>query len=252
MHVLSPDRERALLTDRGFSRRTVQFMIKVKICGIREVGDALTAFEAGANYVGMVFVPGRRRKIDKARGLEIVSALELQIGTPKTVGLFADQSLNEVEQTVQHCGLDMVQLCGTESLGYSSSITVPVIKVLHVSDESPVEAEVDRLSVSIAALREEGQLASLDSKVDGLQGGTGRKFNWRVAKALSSEGFSFFLAGGLTPVNVSSAVSEVRPWGVDVSGGVETGGNKDSDKIKEFIKAVHREPYTKSSPLERL
>lgn len=214
-------------------------MTQVKICGIREVVDALTVSGAGADYVGMVFVPGRRRRIGQAEGLEIVSVLEQQLERPKTVGLFADQSLDDVERTVRHCRLDMVQLCGAESLGYSSSLTVPVIKVLHVSDDVPVEIEVDRLSVSLGALREEGHIASLDSKVDGLQGGTGRSFNWKVAKALSSEGFSFFLAGGLTPGNVSSALSEVRPWGVDVSGGVETGGNKDSEKIKAFIKAVH-------------
>ena len=214
-------------------------MTQVKICGIKEVAGALTAADAGADFVGMVFVPGRRRKIDENRALEIVSTIGQRTERPKTVGLFADQPLNEVGRMVQDCGLDMVQLCGDESLSYCSSVPVPVVKVLHVSDSSPVEAEVDSLSRRMETLQSEGHLVSLDSKVDGLHGGTGKKFNWDVAGALSSKGFLFFLAGGLTPANVGAAVAQVRPWGVDVSGGVETGGIKDSEKIRAFIKAAH-------------
>ena len=143
-----------------------------------------------------------------------------------------------MEHAVKHCGLDLVQLCGDESLSYCSQISTPVIKVLHVSEIQSVEEQVDSLSREMAALRERGHMVILDRKVEGLQGGTGQSFNWEIAKELSSRGFSFLLAGGLTPENVGLAVRTVRPWGVDVSSGVETGGVKDGERIRAFIEAV--------------
>ncbi len=211
-------------------------MTRVKICGIQQDADALIAAEAGADFVGLVFVPNRRRKIDEDRARSIISALREMAGNPpKVVGLFADQPLDEVNRLVDLCDLDMVQLCGEESLGYCGEIGVPVIKVLHVANSLTVEDPEDELSEKMASLKQQGHLVTLDRKVEGLQGGTGQSFDWDIARRLSDMGFSFLLAGGLTPENVGLAVEKVGPWGVDVSSGVETEGVKDAGKILRFV-----------------
>ena len=214
-------------------------MTRVKICGIQGGGDALTAARAGADFVGLVFVPNRRRRLDEERAMGIVSALRENLGQPpKVVGLFADQPLEELAQVVRRCGLDMVQLCGAESLEYCDQAGVPVIKVVHVPDALPVDDAATRVCDVAGALKDRGHTVTLDRQVEGLQGGTGQSFNWAIAQAVASKGLPFFLAGGLTPENVGAAVRTVGPWGVDVSSGVETGGVKDASKIGAFVHAV--------------
>ena len=213
-------------------------MTRIKICGIQEASDALASVQAGSEFIGLVFVPRRRRRLDPDKALQIVRTLrEESPSPPRVVGLFADQPVSEVDEVVRHCGLDMVQLCGEESMDYCERVGVPVIKVLHVPDSS-AEDIVPALSREITALNERGHLVTLDRKVENLQGGTGQSFDWEIARALSSRGFAFLLAGGLTPENVGQAVREVHPWGVDVSSGVETGGAKDAGKIRAFVDAV--------------
>ena len=222
-------------------------MTQIKICGIQESDDAEVAARAGADFIGLVFVPGRRRRLDEDRALSIVSTLrekeaKIPVGTreplPLLVGLFSDQPLRDVDHIVRQCGLDMVQLCGSESLEYCGQVGVPVIKVLHVPDSLEVEDQVVLLAHQMESICEQGHLITLDRKVEGLQGGTGQGFNWDIARSLSTRGFSFLLAGGLTPHNVGLAVRTIRPQGVDVSSGVETGGAKDGEKIRAFIRAV--------------
>ena len=222
-------------------------MTQIKICGIQEAAAAVVAARAGANFIGLVFVPGRRRRLDEDSALSIVSTLRQKeaktpVATgdapPLLVGLFSDQPLRDVDQIVRQCGLDMVQLCGNESLDYCGQVEVPVIKVLHVPDSLAVEDQVVVLAHQMASIEEQGHLITLDRKVEGLQGGTGQSFNWDIARSLSTRGFSFLLAGGLTPHNVGLAVRTIRPWGVDVSSGVETGGAKDEEKIGAFTRAV--------------
>ena len=214
-------------------------MTRVKICGNREASDLMVAAEAGADFIGLIFVPGRRRTLDEDRAIRMITALREQVASPpKIVGIFADQPLEEVDRLVRRCGLDMVQLCGGESLDYCGKIEVPVIRVLHVSDALDIANAVDNLSRELMEVGGRGHLATLDRRVGGLQGGTGQSFNWDIARTLSSRGFQFLLAGGLTPENVGPAVSMVRPWGVDVSSGVETGGAKDVEKVRAFIRAV--------------
>ena len=214
-------------------------MTRIKICGIQESGDALAAAGWGADFIGLVFVPGRRRKRDWEQALSVSSVLRDNVDNPpRIVGLFADQPLDEVNDTLRHCRLDMAQLCGSESLEYCARVQAPVIKVLHVADSRPVEDSVFDFSQQIAALDSGGHMVTLDRKVEGLQGGTGQSFNWEVAGRLAEQGLPFLLAGGLTPDNVASAVQKVGPTGVDVSSGVETRGVKDHEKIRAFIQAV--------------
>jgi phosphoribosylanthranilate isomerase len=208
---------------------------KVKICGIRTLTDAQVAAQAGADFIGLVFVPGRRRRLELDVARELVEGLKSGPGgAPPVVGLFADQPLEEVNQTIKTCNLDMVQLCGTESLDYCRDTKADVIKVVHIPGSPSPESEGE-LVQRIKAYRDSGCIFTLDRLVEGLQGGTGESFDWTIAANLAKKGNSFILAGGLSPENVAEAVTTVGPWGVDVSSGVEINGDKDHEKIRQFI-----------------
>lgn len=214
--------------------------IKVKICGIRTLEDALVAAEAGADFIGIVQVPARRRRITADAAKTIVDGLREDLrnsggSVPWIVGLFADQLLDEVNSLVEYLGLDLVQLCGKEPVRYATRVNCDIIKVIHVSDAATVDND-GGAGIRSAAYREAGHLVTLDRLVEGIQGGTGQRFDWEVAAALSQAGQPFLLAGGLNPDNVSEAIAAVNPWGVDVSSGVETEGNKDPEKIRAFVR----------------
>ena len=214
----------------------------VKICGVRSLDDALVAARAGADYFGLVFVPGRRRRVEPEAARIITDGLRAgDLEGPKSVGLFGDQPLDEVLDTIAAAGLDYVQLCGEESLGYCRAVLerAGVIKVLHVADDDSPDAIAD-VANRIDAFAAAGCTVTLDSQVVGLHGGTGQSFDWSIAAQLAASGRRFLLAGGLTPDNVAEAVAVVRPWGVDVSSGVETDGVKDHAKIKQFIGNARR------------
>ncbi len=209
----------------------------VKICGVRSLDDARVAADAGADYFGMVFVPGRRRCIELEAARVITEGLrDIEPESPKSVGLFGDQALDDVLDTIAAAGLDYVQLCGDESLDYCRAVLeyAGVIKVLHVSDDGHPDA-VAEVSDRIGTFTAAGCTVTLDSQVVGLHGGTGQSFDWRIAARLADEGHRFLLAGGLTPDNVAEAVAVVHPWGIDVSSGVETDGVKDPAKIRQFV-----------------
>ena len=219
-------------------------MTKVKICGVRRLEDALVAAEAGADFIGLVFVPGRPRRlaVDEARA--IVDGLRASHASgddvPQVVGLFSDQPLDEVNDTIRACRLDRAQLCGNESLDYCRQTEVEVIKVLHVPAGKPDESLIADLAERMSEYREAGHLVTLDRMVAGSPGGTGERFDWAIAEKLSQRGHSFLLAGGLRPENVAEAIARVKPWGVDVSSGVETDGKKDPEKIREFVRSARQ------------
>ena len=211
-------------------------MIRVKICGLGTPSDACVAAEAGADFIGMVFVPERHRRITPDEAKDIVDAVRgLDGPSPRMVGLFADQPLEEVNEVVAHCGVDAVQLCGRESVEYAAAVDCQVIKVVHVPASYRAPHNVPQLAGGVREYADAGCLVTLDRLVEGIQGGTGQSFNLDVAASLSRRGVSFLLAGGLTPANVGRAISIVRPWGVDVSSGVETLGKKDRRKIQRFV-----------------
>ena len=211
-------------------------MIHVKICGIGTPEDACTAAEAGADFIGMVFVPERHRRISPESAREIVDAVRgLDGPSPRMVGLFADQPLDEVNDIVAHCGLDAVQLCGQENVEYASGVDCEVIKVVHVPVSYRAPDDVPALAERVREYADADCLVTLDRLVEGIQGGTGQSFNLDVAASVARRGCSFLLAGGLTPANVGRVISMVRPWGVDVSSGVETIGKKDRRKIQRFV-----------------
>ena len=216
--------------------------LKVKICGIRALEDALVAAEAGADFIGMVFVPERHRRITPKEAKVIVDGVRNSGGpAPRIVGLFADQAIEEVAGIVEFCGLDLVQLCGKESVEYAGQTGCGVIKVVHVAKSATVTDDAGT-GAKVKEFSGVGHLVTLDRYVEGIQGGTGVGFDWGVAVSLSQAGHPFLLAGGLTPENVSKAITKVHPWGVDVSSGVETNGKKDHAKIRDFMHKARATP----------
>ena len=224
---------------------------RTKICGIQHPEEALVAAAAGVDFIGLVFVPGRRRRLEIAAAQHIAATMRaaesrLDRPAPQAVGLFADQPLAEVQETIKAGGLDAAQLCGQESPEYCRQVQgetgASVIKVLHISAGETAgrgDAGVER---RLLEYQEAGCYITLDRLVEGLQGGTGESFDWDVAAQLSQRGYRFLLAGGLTPDNVAQAVAQARPWGVDVSTGVETDGVKDPEKIRAFIQNARGVP----------
>lgn len=198
-------------------------MVRVKICGISDVENALVAAEAGADAIGLVFAPSRRRvTVEQAR--EIVDALPPFV---TKVGLFVDEDPARIEEVADACRLDVVQLHGSESPGFCAALGRTVIKAIRVKDAASL-AVMDGYRVA-------GFL--LDSYHPEVAGGTGRTFDWDLAEQVSGR-YRVILSGGLTPANVTEAIEKVRPHGVDVSSGVETDGRKDPAKIREFVMRV--------------
>ncbi len=141
-----------------------------------------------------------------------------------------------MNRIAEACDLDLVQLSGDETWEYCTSIKKPVIKVVHVSPDMTADEVLADVENGRKLLKKEF-IILLDSPVREVYGGSGHVFDWRLAQEVAAR-CPVIVAGGLTPENVSRLVEEVRPWGVDVSTGVETNGRKDAMKIKSFIQGV--------------
>jgi len=217
---------------KGFSSST-----RVKICGIRDKNHALAAVEAGADFIGLVFAPSQRQVIP-AKACEIAIAVKKSSDATKVVGVFVNALSSQVNELADFCALDWVQLSGDESWEYCREVVKPVIKAIRVDRQSPGEL-YSELSAGGKLLPPQRFIALLDSRVEGKYGGTGESFNWNLAKQVA-ERFPVIIAGGLDPKNVARLIETVRPWGVDVSSGVETGGVKDIAKIRKFIEEVRK------------
>jgi phosphoribosylanthranilate isomerase len=210
---------------------------RVKICGIRDKAPALAAVEAGADFIGLIFAPSQRQvSPDKAR--EIASAVNKSSDTTKVVGVFVNTPSSQVNELADFCALDWVQLSGDESWEYCCEVVRPVIKAIRIDRQSPEDLSAE-LSAGSKLLPAQGFITLLDSRVEGKYGGTGESFNWNLAQEVAKK-FPVIIAGGLDPKNVARLIERVAPWGVDVSSGVETGGIKDTSKIKAFIEAVRK------------
>ena len=216
-------------------------MTRVKICGITETVHALAAAEAGADFIGLVFAPSKRL-VDAERAKEIITAVKgrAERGERKilTVGVFVNTPAAEVNRIAEYCGLDRVQLSGDEPWDYLRDIERPVIKAVRVRRQQGSEDVLAELEPGYQ-LRGADFVCLLDSQVEGSYGGSGQAFDWRVARE-AAERFPVIIAGGLSAENVGQAMRLARPWGVDVSSGVESEGVKDISKINAFIAAVRQ------------
>ena len=198
-------------------------MTKIKICGITNIEDAVTAIGYGADALGFVFFPKSPRNITPETARSIVQSLPPFI---TAVGVFVDEDVSNIEKTVSYVGLNAVQLHGSEP-PESCNLSRKVIKAIRIKGLSDVESLNSYKNVSAYLL---------DTYSPHAHGGTGHVFNWEVAVDAKKFG-RIILAGGLTPENIVEAVKMVQPYGVDVSSGVEGSckGKKDHNKLKLFI-----------------
>ncbi len=211
--------------------------MKVKICGIRCVKSARASVEAGADFIGLVFVEQARRRISVKQAREITEIVSQYRNPPKLVGLFMNQPDNWVKRVYDATGIDYVQLCGNESNEYIQRLALPTIVRVAVSSADNAQT----LYPIVESHIELGRLIVIESATPSGLGGTGQAWDWsRVRPVTYLKGV--LLAGGLTLDKLHIAIgtdSNIhKPWGVDVSSGVETDGEKDAKKIHNFVKKV--------------
>ena len=250
----------------------------IKVCGITNPDDALAACRAGASLIGVIFAPKSKRKVSNEQAKEIVDAvrkfgertdrvtfdkvavnsspvstlvaksraLEKASQRPLVVGVFQNHPLDVVKDTVEKCGLDMVQLHGSEGMeaANSSNFGVPALRVVDIElgsdgEEKKEMTSAEKASGLLKKVTSDPMAILLDTSIKGDKhggGGTGKTFDWTIAESLQNMGLPVIIAGGLSPENIGEAVGNVRPWGVDVAGGVEAGpGVKDHDKVQKFV-----------------
>jgi phosphoribosylanthranilate isomerase len=201
---------------------------RIKICGITRVQDGLEAVRLGADAIGLVFYPPSPRAVTIEQAQAITSQLPPFVSV---VGLFVDETRERIEQVVQEVPLDLLQFHGEEPPSACSGFQRPWIKAIRMRED------IDLLEIEQAYSAASGLL--LDTYRKGVPGGTGAAFDWqKIPDQMRSR---ITLAGGLEPGNVEQAISQIHPYAVDVSGGVEAAkGIKDGAKIAAFIAGVNR------------
>lgn len=216
-------------------------MVKIKICGLTNLEDASAAWGYGADLLGFIFAENTKRFIELNEASHIIRQLKSRYIDVRAVGLFVKENLDDIAYAVAHCDLDLVQLHGSETPDECADLKklikdrydreIQIIKAFRVADE------IQRIESYDLADYSEADYFVFDTYHPGLPGGTGEKFNWNVLINQKEKiEKPFFLAGGLTPGNISDAISEVRPYGIDVSSGIEQKPRiKDQKLLKEFI-----------------
>tara|TARA_B100000530_G_scaffold127180_1_gene79599 strand:- start:333 stop:986 length:654 start_codon:yes stop_codon:yes gene_type:complete len=214
-------------------------MTKFKICGIKDLINAKTVRNANADFMGFVFVPGSRRKLDMSSAKTLIDSYRDSTGSggPALVGLFADQPLDYVNEVIEQCGLDYVQLCGQEATEYWANVNSKVIKSISADISTDNVKNDSNLFKDSKKILDNDAIPLYDKFEKGQLGGTGKSFDWTSIEGFS-DSIDFILAGGLNPENVGNAIQRITPWCVDVSTGVETDGRKDPDKILKFSEEV--------------
>jgi phosphoribosylanthranilate isomerase len=202
---------------------------RIKFCGITSVTDAELAVANGAWAIGLILWPGSKRACDPAEGVRISNAVRRKV---EVVGVFVNQTLDEVAALADMLHLSIVQLHGDEGPSYAK-------EVARRTGAKVIKAQSVRLAadvISVQAFRTDFHL--LDAHRDGLRGGTGETFDWTMLSRRTSQ-VPLILSGGLTPENVAGAIEAVHPFAVDVASGTEASpGVKDPGKMKAFADAV--------------
>ena len=200
--------------------------VRVKICGITNAADAIAAVDAGADALGFMFFDNSKRFVSPSLAAEIIRELPPFVAK---VGVFVNASQDFIRLVLETSGIDTLQFHGEESPQFCGQFGLKVIKAFRIQSHESLHN----------ALSYRNYAWLLDSYVDGQHGGTGVAFNWDVAVEATKLTRMVILAGGLKVETVSEAVRKVRPYAVDVSGGVESvPGKKDHAKLREFIAAA--------------
>lgn len=201
---------------------------QVKICGLRAPAHARAALEAGADMLGLLFYEPSHRYIAPWDARELVETVQQEHDTADFAGVFVNRPADFVNDIAEQVGLQFVQLHGDEPPEFCHSIRRPVIKALSLNDQNDI--------AKVRAYHETCWRILLDTPTT-QWGGTGQTQDWTLARTVAQD-MPILLAGGLTPANVSEAMRQVQPWGIDVSSGVETNKVKDVEKIQRFIENV--------------
>ena len=196
-------------------------MVRIKICGVTSLADAVCAVEVGADAIGFNFYELSPRYIAPSAVRGISRELPDEVWR---VGVFVDKAREEVESVVERAGITVLQFHGSETADFCRSWSKPIIKAVRVRDRSDL----------IAAMQYPVDFILADTYVEGEPGGTGTRFDWTLLDVCDRS--RLILAGGLNPDNVADAIRRVRPFGVDVSSGVERSpGVKDPERVREFV-----------------
>ena len=209
--------------------------LRVKVCGLTSVADALACAEAGADWIGLNFHPGSPRRIDGRTAAEIVAALP---DSCEAVGLFVDRPTDEVARIADRVGLKIVQLHGSEPVDDLIALDhLRLIRAFRLGDDAAVSAMIAYLEQAAGRSRAP-DLVLIDGYVSGQAGGTGQAIASDLLDRLPPLP-CLILAGGMTPENVGERVARVRPWMVDVASGVESSpGRKDPARVAAFVRAA--------------
>ena len=200
--------------------------MKVKICGITTLSAAKVVEKSGADFIGFVFAPSSR-SIAPEDAANITQQLSLKL---KKVGVFVNESIETIEAIATQVGLDIIQLHGDESEAFAKKLSYPIIKAFSIDKVEPNQIR------SYPA-----EYLLIDSPGEEYRGGSGKAFSWKLLDELNITREKLILAGGLSSENINQAIELVRPFGVDVSSGVETKKQKDHEKIKSFIAHAKQE-----------
>ncbi len=204
-------------------------MIFVKICGITRLKDAIIAADLGARALGFNFYKKSKRYIQPKKAVKIIEQLP---GHILKVGLFVNSPKDEIENINSRLDLDLLQFHGDEPPNFCEKWGDKVIRAFRIESENQLE-EIKKYSFA--------RMIIIDAAIAGRFGGTGELSDWDLAVKAKKYGIPLLLAGGLTPKNVSEAIQRVKPFGVDVAGGVESSpGIKDKEKIRAFMHSVRR------------
>jgi phosphoribosylanthranilate isomerase len=205
--------------------------VRVKICGITSAGDARVAVEAGADAIGLVFAESPRQ-VTVAQAARIVEAVPPWVSV---VGVFVDAPPEEIAETARRLHLGVIQFHGDEMPCLIEDVATQcqVVKAFRIATPSDLDDALDYL------VQCRPHACLVDSRVAGVQGGSGRAAPWSLVAPVRREMWPLILSGGLTPENVAEAVRIVQPFGVESSSGVERSpGRKDADRVREFVKAA--------------
>jgi phosphoribosylanthranilate isomerase len=209
--------------------------VKIKICGITHLDDALAALDAGAEMLGFNFYPPSPRYVERTTCIRLIQALRGRGLAATMVGVFVNTPPAEVSRILDECGLDLAQLSGDEPPEHLARLGERAFKAIRPGDAAGAVELARRYAPRAAP-----PALLVDASVGAGQfGGTGRIGNWDAARIVAARR-PILLAGGLRPENVAAAVAAVQPWGVDVASGVESSpGRKDTAKMKAFVRAAN-------------